>query len=383
MTAALLGISALALAVAAVSLLVPLQALLRRDAVRSLAAEARTARSAFAQLPAGEVRAGSPALDRVVRRLGQQTSAAVVVLDADGRVMSATGIEPGERFRDAALALQEGRLVRGTADAPETDRLEAHVAMPVESGERRYVVTLHRSLAGTGAAERVIARALLVSALIALVVALAAGAALAGRLVRRLTALRDTSLRLAELGPLAEVQDDGARDEVGDLTRAFASMQQRLREQEQARRTFVATASHELRTPMASLRLMLHSAIEELQATRPDLTDTREQLQRAMTQTDRLGALAGELLDLSRLDAGLPLRSERVELVELARSVIAELEPRANAAGVDLRLTGADSAWATADPGGVAQIIRILIDNALRYGEGAPIEVEIAAAGIT
>jgi signal transduction histidine kinase len=379
MTAALIGVSALALTVAAVSLLVPLQALLRRDAVRSLAAEARTARGAFAGLPPSDIRSGSFALDRLVRRLGQQTSAAVAVVDAEGRVLAATQLDPGARFRDVALALRENRLVRGTADAPGTDRMEAHVAMPVESGGHRFGVAFRRSLADTGAAARVIARALLVSAAIALVVALAAGTALAGRLVRRLTALRDTSLRLAELGPFAEVQADGARDEVGDLTRAFASMQQRLRAQEQARRTFVATASHELRTPTASLRLMLHSAIEELQAREPDLADTREQLHRAVAQTDRLGALAANLLDLSRLDAGLPLRSERVELAELARSVVAEFQP----AELDVRLTGADSAWATADPGAVAQVIRILVDNAARYGDGTPIEVEIDGAGVT
>jgi signal transduction histidine kinase len=366
MTAALLGISALTLIVTAVTLLVPLQTLLRRDALRSLAAEARTARGAFAPLPASDFRAGSPALEHVVQRLGQQTSAAVVVLDTDGNLLAATDVTSGDRFGDVALALREDRLVRGTAEVPGTDRLEARVAMPVG---RRYGVALRKSLADTGAAERVIAQALLVSGLIALVVALAAGTALAGRLVRRLTGLRDTSLRLAELGPLAEVQDDGARDEVGDLTRAFASMQQRLREQEQARRTFVATASHELRTPVTSLRLMLHSAIEELQATDPDVEDMREQLARAVAQTDRLGALASELLDLSRLDAGLPLRSERVDLVELTRSVIAEFQPR------ELRLHGAESVWASADPSAVAQIVRILVDNALRYG-AAPIDID-------
>ena len=60
--------------------------------------------------------------------------------------------------------------------------------------------------------------------------------------------------------------DDGHRDEVGDLARAFATMQRRLAAQEQSRRTFVSTASHELRTPLTSLGLMLHGASEELAA---------------------------------------------------------------------------------------------------------------------
>jgi signal transduction histidine kinase len=378
MTAALLAVSALALAVAALSLLVPLETLLRHEALGSLAAEARTSRGAFAALPAADVRAGSEPLDRLVRRLRQQTSATVVVLDARGQVLAATDVDAGERLDDAARAIREQRLLKGTADAPGTDRLEAQVAMPLEIGGRHIAVTLRKSLADIGAAQRVIGQALLVSALIALVIALAVGSALAGRLVRRLQSLRDTSLQLAELGPLAEVQDDGARDEVGDLTRAFARMQLRLREQEQARRTFVATASHELRTPMTSLRLMLHSAIDELQAPDPDLGDTREQLGRAVVQTDRLAGLAAKLLDLSRLDAGVPMRSERIELVQLAGSVLAEFEPRA--AG-NLRLDGRGPTWATADPGGVAQIVRILIDNALRYAAGASVDVAVGEAG--
>jgi signal transduction histidine kinase len=377
MTAALLAVSALALAVAALFLLVPLETLLRHEAVGSLAAEARTSRGAFAALPAADLRAGSEPLDRLVRRLGQQTSAAVVVVDSRGQVLAATDVEGGQRVDDAARAIREQRLLKGTADVPGTDRLEARVAMPLEIHGRHIAVALRKSLADIGAARRVIGQALLVSALIALAIALAVGSALAGRLVRRLQSLRDTSLHLAELGPLAEVQDDGARDEVGDLTRAFARMQLQLREQEQARRTFVATASHELRTPMTSLRLMLHSAIEELEAPDPDLADTREQLGRAVVQTDRLAGLAAELLDLSRLDAGVPLRSERLELVQLARSVLAEFEPRA--AG-NLRIDDCGPTWATADPGGVAQIIRILVDNALRYGAGAPVAVAIGQA---
>jgi signal transduction histidine kinase len=379
MTAALLAVSALAITVAAVSLLLPLDVLLRRDAVHSLAAEARTARGAFTALPPGEVRAGSPELDRVVRRLGQQTAADVAVLDSRGRILASTDVDPRERYGDVRVALRQDRMVKGSADVPGTDRPEARVAMPIRAG---VGFALRKSLAYKSAAQRVITRALAVSALIALVVALAAGAVLAGRLVRRLTALRDTSLRLGELGPLAEVRDDGARDEVGDLTRAFARMQERLREQEQARRTFVATASHELRTPVTSLRLMLQSAIEELEVPDPDLHDARDQLARAVGQTDRLGALAAELLDLSRLDAGLPLRSERVELGELARAVIAEFQPRARAAGTELRLSPGEPAWATADPGSVAQIVRILLDNALRYG-GEGIDVEVAGGAVT
>jgi signal transduction histidine kinase len=377
LTAALLGVSALALVIAAVALLIPLDALLRDDALTSLSEEARTARSRFHAIPDLEI--GSARLQRVARDLGRQTSADVVVVDEHGRVLVATDADERGAFPDLARAIREQRLVKGTVTGEEGR--EAQVAIPFELGGRRFGLGLRKSLEDLGAARSVIERAVLVAGLIALGSALVAGAALAGRLVRRLAALRDTSLRLAELGAFAEVQDDGTRDEVGDLTRAFAMMQQRLRDQEQARRTFVATASHELRSPLASLRLMLHSAHEELDAPQPDLQDTREQLARAVNQTERLSKLAAELLDLSRLDAGLPLRAERVELIELTRSVIAELEPRTALTGMTVRLSGDERRWATADPGGVAQILRILLDNALRHSPpAAPIVVEVGTA---
>jgi signal transduction histidine kinase len=375
LTATLLAVSALALVIAAVALLVPLDSLLRQDALRSLGEEARTAKPRFDAIPPEELRSGSPRLERAVRNLARQTSADVVVVDAHGRVLAATDVDPTDTFADVAQAIRDGRLVKGMATVG--DEREAQAAVPIDSDSNPLGLGLRQSLQGIGAAGAVVARALVVAALIALAGALVAGAVMSGRLVRRLAALRDTSLRLGGPGPPVEVRDDGSRDEIGDLSRALATMQRRIREQEQARRTFVSTASHELRTPLASLRLMLHSARDELDRPEPDLDDMREQLARASGQTERLSRLAAELLDLSRLDAGVPLRAERVELGEVARSVVAEFEP----SGAVLELTARQRQWATADPGGVAQIVRILLDNALAHGPaGTPIDVCVEPA---
>ena len=375
LTVSLFAMSVLALAVAAVSLLLPLDAPLRRDALSSLSEEARTAKAALDALPAAAVRPGSARLEAEARDLAR-TSTQVVIEDGRGRILARAGIRLGHRFPQVARATHERRLVRGTVSYGEGQ--EAWVAVPLEAGGRRFGLGLRKSLTDLGAAQRVVERGFLAAGLIALVAALVAGAAIAGRLVRRLAALRDASLRLAQLGPLAEIHDDGARDEVGDLARAFATMQRQLRDQEQARRTFVATASHELRTPLTSLRLLLQSATEGLDAPHIDLEDVRDQLGRAVRQTDRLSKLAAELLDLSRLDAGGPLREERLELAEIARSVIAEFEPRTTHSGAILRLHAPHPGWATGDPGSVAQIIRILVDNALQHATVVEVAVERA-----
>ena len=77
--------------------------------------------------------------------------------------------------------------------------------------------------------------------------------------------------------------------------------------------------------------------------------------------------LATELLDLSRLDAAVQLRSEPVELGEIARAVAAEFSLRAGERDVELEVDSPGPCWARADPAACARVVRILIDNALRY----------------
>ncbi|HTR72865.1 MAG TPA: HAMP domain-containing sensor histidine kinase, partial [Solirubrobacteraceae bacterium] len=185
--------------------------------------------------------------------------------------------------------------------------------------------------------------------------------------VRRLRRLRHAALQLADEGPPVDVPADRRRDEVGDLGRAFAQMQQQLQQQEEARRAFVATASHELRTPLASLDGMLELLDDDLQSGDPDLADARSLLDRARTQSRRLARLAADLLDLSRLDAQVQLRSEPVELGELSRAVLAEFDLGTEERGIVSTLDdSAGQVWARGDPGGIARIVRILLDNAVR-----------------
>jgi signal transduction histidine kinase len=83
-------------------------------------------------------------------------------------------------------------------------------------------------------------------------------------------------------------------------------------------------------------------------------------------QVDRLTKLTADLLDLSRLDAGrIRIEQEEVELAEIARTLVDELDPLAQASGHALAIVGEDSAWALADEERVLQIGRALAGNAL------------------
>ena len=369
--AALLAlVSAVTLAVCALALLRPLEQLLTNNALNSLTHDARQGMPALIAA-AGQPPHPSRVLTTAARRLQRHGGGEVAVVDASGQVLATSDPDRGGLFDDAVQALREKRVVRSTAGTGEES--EARVALPTNRG---FAVAVRKSLTGVRSAAAVVRRSFLVAAAVSLAVALLLGVALAGRVVRRLRRLRDTALTVAKLGPLAEFQADGGRDEVGDLTRAFATMQRRLREQETARRAFVATASHELRTPLTSLRVMLDSVRGDLADPEVDLDHARAAVEHADGQAERLSNLTSELLDLSRIDAGVPLRCELFEVVELARSAQAELEVRADEAGRPMVVAPSASCWAKADPGSTAQIVRILLDNALRHGAG-PVTVGV------
>jgi signal transduction histidine kinase len=169
-------------------------------------------------------------------------------------------------------------------------------------------------------------------------------------------------------------------DELGQLARALDRMQNQLAELDSARKRFIATASHELRTPIFSLGGFLELlADEEL-----DEDTRRSFIHEIRGQVDRLGKLATDLLDLSRLEAGsLELRMEPTDVATICRMVTGEFAPALAQSESDLDLDmPAVPLEATCDPERVAQIMRILIDNALRHTpDRTPVVVSAAAEG--
>ena len=177
--------------------------------------------------------------------------------------------------------------------------------------------------------------------------AIALGLALSSTLTRRLGRLQRSALRITAEGPEAPAPIDRGRDEVGDLARAFGRMQEELRRQEAARRSFVSTASHELRTPLTMLQGTMELLEEDLRdGARPRRTPRSRSRARAAS-CGGCPCSPSELLDLSRLDAAVQLRSEPVELGEIARAVAAEFALRAAERDVELDV---DSPAARAGP---------------------------------
>ena len=206
-------------------------------------------------------------------------------------------------------------------------------------------------------------REILIAGGLALLLALLAGMAVARALARRVRRLERAAQQVAA-GRFGEPIPVDSADELGQLAAAFNEMQSQLLALESARKRFIATASHELRTPIFSVGGFLELLEDE------DLDpDTRRRfLDQIRDQVRRLGKLSVDLLDLSRLESGsLDLRPEDVDLGELTRSVAGEFEPTVALNEARLKLSLPSGLEATCDPVRVAQIVRILIDNALTH----------------
>jgi two-component system OmpR family sensor kinase len=230
-------------------------------------------------------------------------------------------------------------------------------------GRVYWVVLYSRSLEDVDETVDFIRNRLLLATAAALLVALIGGYLVAQALSRRVRRVEEAAEEVAA-GHFIDPLPVDSKDELGQLTRAFNEMQVQLRQVDVARKEFVATASHELRTPIFSLGGFLELLRDE------DLDEDtrREFLDTAVEQTERLQKLAVNLLDLSRLDAGsIQLHRQGVDLSALALEVIGEFKPAVQHHGTRLEMRLPARVRATCDRERVAQIMRILLDNALRH----------------
>jgi two-component system OmpR family sensor kinase len=235
-----------------------------------------------------------------------------------------------------------------------------------EEGENgvEYVAVFSDSLADVQANVELIRRQVLISGGIALVIAVLAGYLVARALAARVKRLERAARKVAS-GDFSQPIRADSDDELGRLAAAFDDMQSQLARLDRARKQFIANASHELRTPIFSLGGFLELLADE------DLDEEtrRAFLEQIRGQVDRMRNLAVELLDLSRLEAGaLELRPEPTDVGQLAREIASEFTPLASQHSSDVTLNlRPEPIELDCDPERVAQVLRILLDNALRH----------------
>ena len=184
---------------------------------------------------------------------------------------------------------------------------------------------------------------------------------------------RQVSERQAD--DLSEVSEAGLPDEIRPLVRELNLLFGRVRQAFDAQKSFVADAAHELRSPLAALKLQAQG----LQRA-PDDAAREVAVSRLTAGIDRATRLVEQLLILARQQASVAagVKAEPVSLPELARLSIADVAPAAQARRIDLGLAHADEGRITGHPEALRILLRNLLDNAVKYSPGGgTVDVEV------
>ena len=193
-----------------------------------------------------------------------------------------------------------------------------------------------------------------------------------------------------ELQPLADLRDAitqrdpdhldvielrTPRSELAPIVQEINQLLDRVRTSIERERRFLADAAHELRTPLAVLKLQAENALHA-----DSNAERRNHLERLLSGVDRSTRVVEQLLLLARLDAkAQPFQPRSVLLDEVARDVLAQLAPLAHARRQDLALDHAGSGITTSgEPTLLGALLRNLVENALRHSpEGSEVEVTL------
>lgn len=286
-------------------------------------------------------------------------------------------------------------------DPTEISRQRVFSAAPIRvPGEReRYLYLVMRGLTTDSLADRVksnhVIREILWVVLWCLVFAVLAGMLMVRFItkpLRRLTAVMDkfeqSGFADAQAGAVP-ARASNAAEEVNHLTSTFHAMADRLldqmrvlRQNDAQRRELLANISHDLRTPIASVRGYLETLY--VKADSLSEADKRQYVAIALKQSSQLGQLVDELFELAKLDAEqVTLLTEPFVLEDLAQDVVQQFELTARQKQISLRVQAPDDMpLVSADIGLIERVLRNLIDNALRYTpQGGTITVTLAASG--
>ena len=307
-------------------------------------------------------------------------SGQVQVITADGQVVArSSGVASSTRF-DVLARPAPGRQVSATVDGARVDGDHGEhyrvVARATDTPTGPVVVYGASTLRG---ADRAV-HALWSASLVGIPALVLLAALFAWKAVAR--ALDPVETMIAEVGEIeAHALDQrlaapAGDDEFARLAHTLNHMLDRLDVAVRLQRRFAADASHELRSPLAAARAQL-----EVGLAYPDRTDWQATASNVLDEVNRLERLAGELLELARVDAasreetGVAPRRETVDLGELAVREVASPEWRALPLA-PVVVTGPMSPVVLADPDLVVRVIRNLLTNAARHAR-SKVTVEV------
>jgi signal transduction histidine kinase len=286
----------------------------------------------------------------------------------------------------AAILEEQGQLLAAPPGTPAPDssasrRLGEQVEAEVEALQQATYARVARAQAEVARLERRTWNGVIVALATAVVLALLATAVIALRITRSLRRLSVATTAVAA-GSFREPIPVGGRDEVAVLARSFNAMADRLHKHDELKDELFATLSHELRSPITSVREAAHLLADGVPG---PLTAKQARLVDIIRRsTDRLLRLVNQILDVSRLRAGvLPLEFVPLDLDWLVARAVEELRPQADEARVTLVRERVGSRFTVqGDEDRLVQVVVNLLANAVRFTPvGGRVTVRLVDAG--
>lgn len=154
-------------------------------------------------------------------------------------------------------------------------------------------------------------------------------------------------------------------DEFALVARDFNSMTERLAEVDRMKKDFVAKVSHDLKTPLSSMQETNSALLDHLAG--PLTEKQRRLLELNVESGQRLSAMLGKLLDLSRVEAGVRPTLRVIDVNEIVRRCIDTAAISAARRGVQLSMPTTEPSLVVGDEGGIAQVIDNLVENAIKF----------------
>ncbi len=302
---------------------------------------------------------------QVVELLGLTGFERIVVTDAAARVLYDTAV-PGAEGRYALFAelLRALGGERVFSSSFSGGAFLSHAAIPIaRSGV--VVGAVYLCERDTEQADIILAFRDRLSTMSVIVFALACAVTyfFTRRFTRRITRLSE-AVRTVREGDYAHRITPEGSDELTELSRDFNSMTETLQETEKQRRRFVSDASHELKTPLAAIRLLADSITETEDI---DPATVREFVADISSEAERLQRTTDKLLNLSRRDDGARGEAEAVDVGEQVENTLRLLAPLAEKTGVTLRRDCGEGCVISAPADDVYQIVFNLAENAVKY----------------
>ncbi|MFJ2535447.1 sensor histidine kinase [Microbacterium maritypicum] len=305
-------------------------------------------------------RAAEQRLEELTERAGGPGGKSIDALEDE--ILQIIGADGSVRAASEDAREKLGSTPLPVDDDPQTTTVDGETVLVVsEDIERDQTLVLAVSMEDDAETLATVATLLAIALPLLLLLVAVTTWSVAGRALRPVELIREevdgiTAERLHQRVPVPETAD-----EIAALATTMNGMLDRLDAAATAQRRFVSDASHELRSPLATIRQ--HA---ELAQAHPDVTSIGELAEVVSEEGLRLQGIVESLLLLARLDEGASTHDEAVDLDDIALGEVRRLR----AAGIDVDGSGIHAARVHGDPRLLGQLVRNLADNAVRHSRG-------------